>query len=60
MGKVFSCRDVGVDCNFTARGETEQEVLQQTEEHARKDHDISVIPAEMAEKIHAAIRDEAA
>jgi len=30
MSKVVSCRDVGVDCDFVAKGETEQDILQQT------------------------------
>src|SRR3972149_5176603 len=29
MAKVLSCRDAGVDCDFTARGETVEEILKQ-------------------------------
>ena len=60
MAKTVNCRDVGVDCDFVARGETEQEVLQQCAEHARTAHRMSEIPAELATKVRAAIRDEAA
>jgi predicted small metal-binding protein len=28
MSKIVRCREVGVDCDFEAREETEQEVLQ--------------------------------
>jgi predicted small metal-binding protein len=58
MAKVISCRDVGVDCDFEARGETEQEILQQCAEHARTAHGMNDIPAELAEKVRAAIREE--
>ena len=27
MAKIVRCREVGVDCDFEARGDTEQEVL---------------------------------
>jgi len=55
-----NCRDVGVDCEFVARGETEQDVLQQCAEHARTAHGMSEIPAELAAKVRSSIRDEAA
>jgi predicted small metal-binding protein len=60
MSKMVSCREVGVDCDFVAKGETEQEVLQQCAEHARKEHGMTELPADLAEKVRGAIRDEAA
>ena len=60
MSKIVSCREVGVDCDFVAKGETEQEVLQQCSEHARKEHGMTELPANLAEKVRGAIRDEAA
>jgi predicted small metal-binding protein len=60
MAKTVSCRDVGADCDFVARGNSEEEVLRQVAEHARTDHQMSEIPAEMRDKVVAAIRDEAA
>jgi predicted small metal-binding protein len=60
MSKAVSCRDVGVDCDFVAKGETEQDILQQCAEHARKEHDMTELAADLAVKIRAAIRDEAA
>jgi predicted small metal-binding protein len=27
MAKVLKCKDVGIDCDFVARAETEEEVL---------------------------------
>ena len=58
MAKVISCRDVGVDCDFEARGETEQEVLQKCAEHAKNAHGMEGIPPELATKVRGAIRDE--
>ena len=56
MAKTVNCRHVGVDCDFVARGETEQDVLQQCAEHARTAHGMSEIPAELAAKVRSSIR----
>jgi predicted small metal-binding protein len=58
MAKVIRCRDVGVDCDFEARGNTVDEVMQKCAEHAAKDHGMKEIPQEVADKVRAAIRDE--
>jgi predicted small metal-binding protein len=47
MAKVLRCRDVGVDCDFIARGATTKEVLEKAKDHA-------------CSKVVAAIRDEGA
>jgi predicted small metal-binding protein len=60
MAKVVTCRDVGVDCDFVARGQTEQEVLKKCAEHARSEHGMTELPADLAVKVKAAIRDEKA
>jgi predicted small metal-binding protein len=36
--KTLTCRDVGVDCDFVAEGQTEQEVMEKAAQHARADH----------------------
>ncbi len=58
MSKMVSCREVGVDCDFEARGETEQEVLQKCAEHAKAAHGMDEIPPELAAKVRSSIRDE--
>ncbi len=58
MAKVVGCRDIGVDCDFVARGQTEQEVLQQCAEHARTAHGMNEIAPELTEKIRSGIREE--
>jgi predicted small metal-binding protein len=58
MAKVLRCRDVGVDCDFVARGATIEELMEKTQQHARTVHGFETIPPELAEKAKAAIRDE--
>ena len=57
MAKQITCRDVGVDCDFQARGNTVEEVLQKCAEHAKSAHGMNEIPPELAAKVQAAIRD---
>jgi predicted small metal-binding protein len=58
MAKILTCRDVGVDCDFVARGATEEEILRKAAEHARKDHGFPGIPPELMAKVKAAIRNQ--
>ncbi len=58
MSKVLRCRDVGMDCDFEARGETEQELMRKAAEHAKNAHNVKEIPPELAAKVKSAIHDE--
>jgi predicted small metal-binding protein len=58
VAKVMECRSVGLDCDFVARGETEDQVMQKVAEHAKKDHGMSNIPADVVTKVKAAIHNE--
>jgi predicted small metal-binding protein len=58
MTRRMSCSDVGPECDFVARGETDDEVMGQVAEHARSVHGMEEVPPELAEKAKAAIRDE--
>ena len=58
MAKVLRCKDIGMDCDFVARGETEEEILKQAAEHAGTTHDMKEIPEEVLDKVRAAIRNE--
>ncbi len=60
MAKVINCRQVGVDCDFEARGETEQEVIEKCAEHARSAHGMEEISPDLMEKVRQAIREEPA
>lgn len=57
MTKVLRCKDVGVDCDFEAKGETVEEVMNMTAKHAKEEHGMDVIPADVVEKCQKAIRD---
>jgi len=49
-----------MDCDFVAKGETTEDIMQQAAEHARIAHNMTEIPPEVADKVRGAIRDEAA
>jgi predicted small metal-binding protein len=36
--KTLSCRDAGCDCNYIAKGETEEQVMRDAAEHGMKEH----------------------
>ena len=58
IAKVIRCRDVGIDWDFVARTETEEEILKKAAEHAATAHDMMEIPEEVLAKVRAAVRDE--
>ena len=58
MEKTLKCQDVGVDCDFEARGKNEAEILQKAAEHAKGCHQGVQMTPELVAKIKAAIKDE--
>jgi predicted small metal-binding protein len=60
MPKVIRGRDADVDCDFVARGETEEELFRNTLEHGRKFHGMKEIPKDLQEKTRKLIREEKA
>lgn len=58
MAKVLKCKDVGMDCDFVARGETEEEVLKLAAEHAGPVHGMTEMTDDVVAKVRAAIQDE--
>ncbi|TVP41837.1 DUF1059 domain-containing protein [Candidatus Nitrosocosmicus arcticus] len=52
MTKTINCREAGFDCDYVVKGETEEEVLKNIMEHAKKDHNIKDegLTPEMKEK----------
>jgi predicted small metal-binding protein len=58
MAKVLKCKDVGMDCDFVARAETEEEVLKQATENAGPAHGMTEMSDEVLAKVRAAIHDE--
>ncbi len=58
MPKTYTCRDVGVDCDWKVRGETAEELMTKIAAHARTTHNMKEIPKDLVSKVRAAIRDE--
>jgi len=58
MAKVLRCRDIGMDCDFVARADSEEEILKKAAEHAATTHDMKEIPEEVLSQVRASIRDE--
>ena len=58
MAKTISCKDVGMaGCEFTARGETMEELLQVAAAHAKEAHGLDSIPPELMPLVQAAVKD---
>ena len=58
MTKVLRCSDLMHGCDYVARAETEDELMQKAAQHAREKHGMQTVPPEVAEKIKSKIRDE--
>ena len=58
MAKVYSisCRDVGVDCDFQARGTTMEEVMQRCADHGMKEHNMMGFGPELYSKMQRAVK----
>lgn len=51
MAKILRCKHIGPDlnCQFEARGNTEEEILQQVAKHAMEVHEFKEIPDELVQ-----------
>ncbi len=58
MAKVLKCSDVNPGCNFEIRGDSDQDVLRKTAEHAKTAHQMESIPPDVLSKVKSAIHDE--
>lgn len=56
MVKVLRCRDLGLACNFEAKGESVDEVLQKAYAHAVIQHQELKLTPELVEQAGAAIK----
>jgi predicted small metal-binding protein len=57
MAKEIRCADVGMDCDFVTRAESEEELLQKVVEHAQDVHGITEITPELHQKVTEVIRE---
>ena len=61
MAMTVSCRDTGADCDYVARGETEEELMADVMKHGKEVHGFTeeqLKDPEMMKKIKAAIKRE--
>ena len=56
--KILTCKEVGVDCDFKARGRTVDEVLKKASEHAKKDHNIEKVTKDYLDSWRTKVHDE--
>ena len=57
MAKVLKCGDLMPGCDTVIVGKDEDEVLAKAEKHARKEHNMTIIPPSVVSQIEAAIKD---
>ena len=51
--KQFSCGAVVPGCTATFEAESDQQILAQVADHARRDHGMAEVPEEVAEQVRA-------
>ncbi|HXH05445.1 MAG TPA: DUF1059 domain-containing protein [Vicinamibacterales bacterium] len=57
MPKVLKCGDIMPGCDTVIRGKDVDEVMAKAEDHARKQHNMVLIPPSVVERITASIKD---
>ncbi len=60
MAKILSCREMGAECDFIARGKTVEEVIEKAKEHGKKAHGMTEFPPDQLAKARSLVREEAA
>ena len=58
MAKVLRCSDIGAQCNWIGRAETEEELFKMASEHAAAVHGMKEIPKDLLAKAKTLIREE--
>ena len=58
MAKTYTCRDVGVDCDWKTTGATEDEVMASISEHAAQVHPTIELTPELVAAVRKVIKDE--
>ncbi|MDP2480213.1 MAG: DUF1059 domain-containing protein [Candidatus Palauibacterales bacterium] len=56
MAKMIRCRDLGLDCDYEARADDPEALLELVRHHARRVHSLEEMSEAMVEKIRAAMR----
>jgi predicted small metal-binding protein len=58
MAKVLNCSDLNPGCDKVIVGKDSDEVFAKAEAHARKEHNMTIIPPSVISRIEAAIKDK--
>jgi predicted small metal-binding protein len=61
MTYKLACRDIGTNCPYIARGETEEELMADAIKHSKEVHDYTdeqINDPEMMKKVKSAIKEE--
>jgi predicted small metal-binding protein len=56
MPKTYTCRDVGVDCDWKTSAETEDEIMAIVSKHAAEAHPTIELTPELVETVRQAIK----
>jgi predicted small metal-binding protein len=56
MPKTYTCRDVGVDCDWKTSAETEDEIMATVSKHAAEAHPKIELTPELVETVRQAIK----
>jgi predicted small metal-binding protein len=57
MAKILKCGDLMPGCDTVIEGKDNDEVLAKAEAHARKEHNMTLIPPTVVDQIERAIKD---
>ncbi len=57
MAKKFNCRDIGMDCSFSAKAANESDLMEKIKVHAKSAHNMQTIDAATMSKIKKAIKE---
>ena len=57
MPKTYTCRDVGVDCDWKTSAETEDEIMATVSKHAAETHPTIKLTPELVETVRQAIKE---
>lgn len=57
MAKEIHCNDLGFDCGFVAKADSEQDLLKQVAAHASEVHGVSEVTPELVVQVKSVIKD---
>lgn len=57
MTATFACRDIGMECGFTAEAQSKEDLLPKIAEHAKSAHGMDTIPDDIFAKVNSAIKE---